>query len=337
MDRNIILMTATGAENLGDELITFCELIQLREKNPETTITLFSHDPSRTWRFLRSQNIEEENLKILPYFPTHIRENIWKNIIYFTKTLQSFFTADHIYIGGGGLLYGVKEEWHSPILLWWLRAKMAKFLKKPVTYLSLWISAKNEELKKYAHGLFHNTTIHVRDKESQKKVTEMWYTASIIYDPVFSYVPAYVRKKKDQWKAIWLALRKGFLSDEIVTKIIRGLIKEQYTVYLLPHSLHPDDMNAHDGYYLQNFLLPGVKITQTIEQTLSTYWLCDVIIGMRLHSIILATVLKIPLIAISYSTKTDSILKQIHADFMDAKDVSADKIIVKIQNLLQPI
>jgi len=112
------------------------------------------------------------------------------------------------------------------------------------------------------------------------------------------------------------------------------LLQKNYTVYLLPHSLHPDDINAHDGYYLQKFLLPGVKITQSIEQTLSAYPSCDVIIGMRLHSIILASVMKIPLIAISYSIKTQSILTEMQQSFLDAKETTAASIVSQIETVL---
>lgn len=44
----LILMTASGAENLGDELITLCEIQNLRNENTEVKIILFSHDPERS-------------------------------------------------------------------------------------------------------------------------------------------------------------------------------------------------------------------------------------------------------------------------------------------------
>jgi len=137
------------------------------------------------------------------------------------------------------------------------------------------------------------------------------YEATIQEDPVFGYT--FQNQKtplKKNGHTIGIALRSGFLSDSLVEGIIRELLKNNYHIILLPHSLHPDDEKAHDGYYLQKFLLPGVTITQTIEQTLAAYDMCDCIIGMRLHSIILATVKNIPLIAISYSAKTRAILRE---------------------------
>ncbi|MEI6711988.1 MAG: hypothetical protein WCK88_07675 [bacterium] len=49
-------------------------------------------------------------MQILPYFPTNIRKNPLKNIEYFLKTLQALWISNHIYIGGGGLLYSTSEE-----------------------------------------------------------------------------------------------------------------------------------------------------------------------------------------------------------------------------------
>ncbi len=54
-----------------------------------------------------------------------------------------------------------------------MRAIIIKILNKPLTYLSLGVSAKKEELQKYARGLFRGTSISVRDTESQKRIEEV--------------------------------------------------------------------------------------------------------------------------------------------------------------------
>ncbi len=103
---------------------------------------------------------------------------------------------------------------------------------------------------------------------------------------------------------------------------------------LLPHSLHPRDEHAHDGYYLQQFLFPGVRITQSIEQTLAAYATCDAIIGMRLHSIILSLVHDIPLVALSYGKKTQSILEQNNLDYLNPKTATVQTILSSVDKHL---
>jgi polysaccharide pyruvyl transferase WcaK-like protein len=95
------------------------------------------------------------------------------------------------------------------------------------------------------------------------------------------------------------------------------------------------DERAHDGYYLQRFLFPGVQITQTIEQTLAMYASCDAIIGMRLHSIILSLVYETPIVAISYGRKTQSILEQNSVEYLNPKALKAEEVFSLLDKKLQ--
>lgn len=106
----IVLFTATGAENLGDELITLCELRQFLSMYHDVQIILFSHDVQRTKRFLLSQNFPLKQVMIQEYFPNGFRIHPIRNIQLFWRMLMSIKNADHVYIGGGGLLYSVTEE-----------------------------------------------------------------------------------------------------------------------------------------------------------------------------------------------------------------------------------
>lgn len=108
--KQICLFTATGAENLGDELITLCEIREFLKRDINIQITLFSHDHNRTRRFFSSQNTPQENITIKEYFPNNFKKQPLKNIQLFWETLKVISHANHVYIGGGGLLYGRKEE-----------------------------------------------------------------------------------------------------------------------------------------------------------------------------------------------------------------------------------
>ncbi len=76
----IVLFTATGAENLGDELITLCEIQRFLLVDNNTQITLFSHDINRTKRFLLSQKLSLEQVTIQEYFPNGFRTRPIRNI-----------------------------------------------------------------------------------------------------------------------------------------------------------------------------------------------------------------------------------------------------------------
>lgn len=326
---NIVLFTATGAENLGDELITLCEIRYFEKTN--THITVFSHDVARTKRFLVSQNISLEHITIEEYFPNGLRKHPLKNIKLLCKTIKIIRDTDHIYVGWGGLLYSKNEEWHSPLRLWWMRAVITKFFKKPLTYLSLWVSATCEELQPFAKGIFENATMTVRDKKSKELVKALWFTATLLPDPVLNYSA----QKTEKSKIIGIAMRKWFLSDEVIKELIKKLLSQGYEILLLPHSLHPTDENSHDGYYLQNFLFPGVSTTQSIEQTLEAYKKCHIVLSMRLHSMILALTHHIPFVAISYSQKTNILLEEINWNYAHQSDAKVDDILGSINTIEQ--
>lgn len=326
--KHICLFTATGAENLGDELITLCEIQNFQRKFPNIKITLFSHDIDRTKRFLISQGVGMENIHIYEYFPNALKRQPIRNIKLLLNTFYQLWKCEEVYVGGGGLLYSKKEEWHSPLKLWWMRATITKILKKPLTYLSLWISADSHEIWNYMSGLFSQSTITVRDKKSQDIVWGLGYNAEILPDPVFTYAG-------EKWtsKTIGIALRKGFLEQGVILDICKKLISLGYNILLLPHSLHPTDENSHDGYYLQDFLLPWIRTTQSIEQTLAWYTTCHMVISMRLHSMILSITHGIPFIGVSYSDKTASVLQAVEWEYSFDKNVDSRSIIDAVQKI----
>lgn len=315
-------MTATGEENLGDELITLQEIIALRKKFPQDTIIVFSHNIWRTKRFLLTHT-SWERLQFLPYFPTNIRHHPLKNIYFLWKNFVAFLQAKHIFIGGGGLLYSSQEERRSPLRLWWFRSWMARLTHTPITYLSLGITAKITELQKMSYGLFHNRTITVRDQESQKRIESLGYQADISHDPVLDFIPTKNAHTKEKI-TLWWSLRAGFIADGVIIEVIRRCIRNGYEILLLPFSLHPEDWAWHDGRYMEKFLLPGVTTTQSIEQTLSYFAHCDVIVWMRLHSIILSHVYHIPCIAVAYSEKVENMCQQLWETYLNPRHLTAD-------------
>lgn len=123
------------------------------------------------------------------------------------------------------------------------------------------------------------------------------------------------------------------MSDEVTKELIKKLLSRGYEVLLLPHSLHPTDEVSHDGYYLQDFLSPGVMTTQSIEQTLEAYKKCHIIISMRLHSMILALTHHIPFVGVSYSQKTTMLLEEINWKYTHSGNEKADDILRSIDTI----
>ena len=80
--RSIILMTATGQGNLGDELILIQEL-RLIQSVVSDTVYVYSHDIDRTKIFLRDHDIDMRLLRFRNYVPNQIRKKPIQNICSF--------------------------------------------------------------------------------------------------------------------------------------------------------------------------------------------------------------------------------------------------------------
>ena len=122
-------------------------------------------------------------------------------------------------------------------------------------------------------------------------------------------------------KKIWLALRSWYIGSSGDSRIEKLLIEElcQYIekqwwkVVFLPHSFHHSDELANDCEFMKQFLNYEREIYVSLWEvyTAYTHKILDIVISMRLHSIILSYVYGIDQIALSYSQKTDEVIKKI--------------------------
>jgi len=309
------LFTAAGAYNLGDELILLQEYEYLRDRYENATFTIFTYD--RKWSLLP----KDPNIKYVCYFPDHIRTRPIQNILAFFETLFAIYKSDRVIIGGGGLIYDNEEgqSFDRLLLQWHLRVWIAKFFHKPIIYWSLGIHIKTENETKIL-PLFEgkNTYVSVRDTESRKILENLGIKSILIFDPVLLYDPEIPQLMPKKRPKVGLSFRAGYLQNELenIEKIITFLGANGYEVILLNHSFHPINPLSNDSYFLSGLREKySLRSTETIKETLELYKELEFVIGMRLHSLILAFVHTIPFFAISYSQKTDEFIRSINYDF----------------------
>lgn len=204
------------------------------------------------------------------------------------------------------------------------------------------IIVKNN-LKKVKKIFSWSYEIEVRDTYSFELLKNIWINSVIKEDPVFYdrwefintkfiiwSVSSYYFDKNifDNfdllWKKIWLAIRAWYFFQQSnissrmeewkVRELINFLVSKWASVVLLPHSFHEFDEIANDFLFLTKFVWEEwVSIKENMLWVYDTYKNkeIDICISMRLHSIILSHVYEIPFIALSYSTKTDEVLKKL--------------------------
>ncbi|HBB27090.1 TPA: hypothetical protein DCZ36_01160 [Candidatus Gracilibacteria bacterium] len=309
------LFTATGAYNLGDELILLQEYEYLKNRYKNASFSFFTYDEKS------SLLPEDPMIEYLSYFPNHLKTRPIHNIWYLLQTILTIRSSDAIIVGGGGLLYDNEEgqSFEKIVRQWKLRVWLAKFFGKPLTYWSLGIHIKKENERKI-RSLFSGENIHisVRDVESKKTLEALGIKSVLIRDPVLSYDPEIPKLLIKHRPKIGLSFRSGFLQDELenIEKIITFLMAHGYEPILINHSFHRENPITNDDVFLENIREKyQLHSTQNLRETLETYKELEFVIGMRLHSLILSLVHAIPFFAISYGKKTDEFIRSINYEY----------------------
>ncbi len=340
----ISIFASIWAQNLGDELILKNEIKMLEaEYWKDTQFVVFSYDYKNPF-FKKSNIIYKE------YFPIWIKKasNIFRNISNFFAFLNTVSKSDLIVIGWGGIIYDTeKQTTKNPLDSWIFRTNIFRLFRKKINFFAVWININDKNNYKKIKKIFKKAnSIKVRDKYSSQLLTELWINSKIVQDPVFNDVnkkhkQSFLIKQVNslefsvndlsdidlEWKKIALALRKWYLSDKNgivgdkleegrINEIINYILEQWGQVILLPHSFHKIDRLANDYLFLSKFLRINekIRIISSMEEVYKKYIYkeFDICLAMRLHSIILSQVYEIPFVGISYSRKTEEILKNLN-------------------------
>jgi polysaccharide pyruvyl transferase WcaK-like protein len=76
-----------------------------------------------------------------------------------------------------------------------------------------------------------------------------------------------------------------------------------------------------------------LKENYTPEETLCIYKAVDMVMGMRLHSLVMAAVVEKPLVAVSYDPKVNRFMEQLGINkVLDIKDIKYQEVLDLVQN-----
>ncbi|QCR31471.1 polysaccharide pyruvyl transferase family protein [Lysinibacillus sp. SGAir0095] len=312
-----------GNDNNGDEAILVGILSQLKStfsvKNED--ITVFSNNTQQT--------SERYGVKSYPLY--YKQGNLYKTFYKTYMTNQKYVSQfDLLVIGGGGILMDFyRREAH----LYGTYALMAKNSKIPYIVYGCGAGPLDTISGRFMIRLMckHAENISVRDPESKQLLKEIGVKkdVKVIGDPAFSLhkpkevqaakpvsigvsaVPIYnanywpsgdVDKYETYVKSMAINLdhtienqnviitffATKYPQDVYVTKDIQKYMKHKEKVKIIDANLHPDRL---------------------LEMTASF----DIVVGTRLHSLILATNSQTPIIALSYHQKVTNFMKLINA------------------------
>ncbi|MDD3861698.1 MAG: polysaccharide pyruvyl transferase family protein [Candidatus Gracilibacteria bacterium] len=303
----IVIAGNYGAKNFGDELILKGLLKTMKECFADATFTVLSGD------IVETQNIH--GVDCAEKFPAGIRSFL-KNI--FCKKSDAFKKVkecDYFVLGGGGLFGGPKTR---ADFIWGRQALMAYKYGKKVVMLGQSIGMiKNPPSKFLVKKLFEKATlISVRDESSKKRLQELGIKKDIGVYPDFAFFSESESEsvhKKDQ---ILVSLRemnslpKNFENN--IAEFLNWLAKEKNWQVVLADFQKGVESDEHLRKKITEKIIDKSKIEiindHDLKKIITKYKESKMVLGMRLHSLILAIKTNTPFIALNYAPKVKDLL-----------------------------
>lgn len=300
----IVLSGYYGFDNAGDEalLSAICSSIQRIE--PQAEFVVLSGCPQKT-----------EQLHQLPAVD---RMKPWQVI----KIMKQ---ADLLISGGGSLFQDVTGPRSLPYYM--SVVALAKMLGKPVIFYAQGVGPIKRRFSRFLMRWWGNKVemITLRDEQSRKLLAELGVTRPPIYvtaDPVFTLEPApeqleyaqalLQRYQLEPGRLIGVSVRPWLALADLrpdIARLLDCLVRDGYQVIFIPMDYGFDLPESHLVATMMNE--PSTILDENLSglEIIALMSHMEMMIGMRLHSLIFAASQGVPFAGISYDPKIDAFLE----------------------------
>jgi len=306
----IVLSGYFGFNNSGDEAILYAMLKTLKNIEPELEIIVLTNDPEKTQKQFAGMGIKTVNR--------------WKIF----EVIPALFRCDLLLSGGGSLFQDVSSN-NSPLYYLGI-IFLAKFFDKPVMVYAQGIGPLRKKRNRRLTSWILNTVnkITVRDQESKEDLIELGIQQEIVVTadavlalhkqeieekPGQEILKRYEIKREEGEKLLGVYLRPWEKNEYLLPLVeaLNTLLEQNWKIVFVPMQFPGDIsvakeavqlLNNHQGIILREGYSPDEMISITKN--------FDLVVGMRLHSLIMAMVAGVPMVGLSYDPKVDRFLKQ---------------------------
>ena len=330
--KNVLISGYYGSKNGGDEAVLSAMLESLRELDSDLNFTVISLNPKYT---KKRHNVDAVG---------------WLDIF---SIIKKIIVSDLLISGGGSLLQNVTSR--SSLYYYLGIIFLAKIFGCKVMLYAQGIGPVNGALANWLMKVILNRVdlITVRDKGSLREIEQLGINRPNIFctaDPVLAINPvsreagrkilASYSLKKHGKKFIGVSVRHWHgwekCQRELANAFSRIAAHIGAKIIFIPMHF-PEDIKAAQSTaeLLQSPCTVIDKEMRTAE-ILSLVGCMDVLISIRLHALVFASIMDVPMIGISYDPKIERFL-----DSIDEKpigtldDVTADKIFDETLKKLQ--
>ncbi len=325
----IVISGYYGFNNAGDESILTSIVGNLKKAIEDLEITVLSVHPQNTARRHSVHAIDRKNIR---------------------KIYRAIRNCDVLISGGGSLLQDVTS---GRSIIYYLGIMMIGiFLKKKVFIYSQGIGPINRRLNRLMVRWVLNRVdcITVRDEKSKKELEDLGVCVPPIHvtaDPVITLPKGDLSVGRQILEAeglcedfdkplIGFALR-GWQKNEkfrqAICKAADSLI-HQYDANIVFIPFHyGEDMHILEEIEkeMENKAI-FIKNRYDVQTLLGIVGNLDLLIGVRLHSLIFAAIMNTPMIAVSYDPKIDSFMKSLGLEILcSIDDLEVDGLLKAVE------
>ena len=330
--RRIVISGYYGFGNAGDEAMLTAMIEALTDVDPTVRITVISGCPDDTRR-------------------RHGVAAVYR--LNYPEIIRAILGCDLLISGGGSLLQDVTSDrslyYYLSIML------LAKKLGKPVMLYAQGIGPVRGSLARGAVRRVVDTVdlITVRDEGSRVELLALGVTTPPIHvtaDPVLALHPvdkgigrAILRGRSLEGTAPLIGISVREWKDwahykNVIAQAADRLVAESGARLVFLPMQWPDDIEVARRVTARMQRPAGqLEEEYTTSELLSLVGNLDMLIGIRLHALIFAAVMHVPMIGLSYDPKIDRFLETLGETPAGAlSDVTADSLLAKVRAVWPP-
>lgn len=330
----IVLSGYYGFDNIGDEAVLYSIVSALRNEIKDVQLTVLSNNPEKTKALYGVESVNRWQLKEV------------------AKVIKE---SDLLVSGGGSLLQDVTSSKTIPYYL--AIVKIAQHYKKKVVFYSQGIGPVNKGLSRWLIKRIVNKVdgIFVRDAGSKKLLEQIGVkkNISLAIDPVLGITSVGKEKMASKTVGIYMRPWKDAAHDkQMIESMIEGLVMllgEGYKLCFIPMHYDQDrEIAVQLAEQVEQYACAKKVLTKenarsyielvdqglSIQEVLAYTASFDFIIGMRLHSLIMAAACHVPMLGISYDPKVTAFIEEMKVPYcLDSDKLTSHEFMEQVKAL----
>ncbi|MCR5176227.1 MAG: polysaccharide pyruvyl transferase CsaB [Anaerovibrio sp.] len=324
---NVVISGYYGSRNAGDEAMLAAMVEVLSDLDPNINITVISADPADTKLRHKVHSIG------------------WLDI---GNIIGALFKADLLISGGGSLLQNVTSR--RSLYYYLMIIILAELLHTPVMLYAQGIGPIQGTFARWVMRIVGNgiKLITVRDKGSLGELAQMKIRRPVIEctsDPVHAIHPVDknigrgILTENNAYGAkalVGISVREwqGLTHYKAVIARAADQIAQEFDarIVFLPMQYPEDVQTAEMVASMTSCNAVVLQKDYTTKELLSIVGNMDMLIGVRLHALIFAAVMGVPMIGVSYDPKIDRFLESVgESPVGDLENVKYDELVNRVR------